>query len=46
LERSNIINCIYITYDDETKINLLYDYNEDINDWDKKDKKAYLEAKK
>ena len=45
LEKSNIINCIYINYDDEAKINLLHDYNEDINDWDKKDKKAYLEAK-
>jgi len=44
-EKNNIINCIYIPDIDVTKINLLYDYNEDVKDWDKEDKKVYLEAK-
>jgi hypothetical protein len=46
MEKCNIINCIYIPDNDETKINLFHDYNKDINDWDMRDKRVYLEAKK
>ena len=45
-KQNNIINCIYIPYKDEKEINLLHNYNDNIKDWDKKNKKEYLEAKR
>jgi len=45
-QKNNIINCIYIPNKDKNETRLLHDYNKDIKIWDKKDKKAYLEAKK
>ena len=44
-EQNNIINCIYIPDNDITEINLLHNFYKDIKNWDKKDKKSYLEAK-
>ena len=40
-EQLNEINCIYFG----NEINLLHDYNKDINEWDDKFKKLYLETK-
>jgi len=45
-QKNNIINCVYIPDKDKNEINLLHDYNKVITNWDKKDKKAYLEGKK
>jgi len=44
-EQNNEINCIYIIGKNETEINLLHDYNLDINEWDENMKKIYLDAK-
>ena len=41
----NEIKCIYIIKDNEKEINLLHDYNENIEDWSEDGKKLYLEAK-
>jgi len=41
----NEINCIYIIDKNETEINLLHDYNLDINNCDENEKKIYLDAK-
>lgn len=41
----NEINCIYKPKKDEKKIYLLHDYNEDVKNWDKYEKKKYFEAK-
>ena len=41
----NEINCIYIIDKNETEINLLHDYSEDVNEWNENKKKIYLEAK-
>ena len=44
IEQNYLIKCIYIPDIDENKINLLHDFNGNIKDLDKKDKKAYIEA--
>jgi len=44
-EQNNEIICIYIIDKNETEINLLHDYNEDLPYWDKNNKKIYLDAK-
>jgi len=46
IEQNYIINSIYIPDKDEKEINLLHDYNDNIKDWDKNNKKEYLEAKR
>ena len=46
IEQNYIIKCIYIPDKNKAEINLLHDYNKNINDWNKKYKKEYLEAKK
>ena len=43
IENKNEIICIYDKQDEE--INLLHDYNENIDDWDEDDRKSYLEGK-
>jgi len=43
-EKNNEINCIYIIDKNENEINLLHDYNLDINEWDEHEKKIYLDA--
>ena len=45
INKNYIINCIYIPDYDITEINLLHNFYKDIKNWDKKDKKLYLEAK-
>jgi len=45
-KKYNIINCIYMPDKDKTEINLLHDYNKDINNWIEKEKKEYIEVKK
>ena len=43
IENKNEIICIYDKQDEE--INLLHDYNINIDDWDEDDRKSYLEGK-
>ena len=44
-EQHNEINCIYIPNKNETEINLLHDYNLNVNGWNENRKKIYLDAK-
>ena len=44
-EQINEINCIYIIDKNEAEINLLHDFNLDVNEWVKNRKTIYLEAK-
>ena len=46
MKKRNEINCIYIKKDNEEEIQLLHDYNEEINEWTEEEKKSYFEAKK
>ena len=44
-EQNNEINCIYIPKENETEINLLHDYNLDLNELNENRKEIYLDAK-
>jgi len=44
-QQNNEINCIYIPNKHETEINLLHDYNFDVNKWNEKNKNDYLKVK-
>ena len=44
-EQNNEINCIYITNKNDDEINLLHDYNLNVDNWDKNVKNEYLKVK-
>ena len=44
-QQNNEINCIYIPNENKNEINLLHDYNLDVNDWDEIIKNEYLKVK-
>ena len=44
-EQNNEINCLYIIGKNKTEINLLHDYNLDLNRWNENSKKIYLDEK-
>ena len=44
-EQLNEINCIYVPKENQKEINLLHDYNKDLNNWIENSKKVYLEVK-
>ena len=44
-EQNNEINCIYIIDKNVTEINLLHDYNLNLNGWNEDRKRIYLDAK-
>ena len=45
-QQYNEINCIYIPYKNKYEINLLHDYNLNLNNWNENKKKEYLNVKK
>ena len=44
-EQNNEINCIYIIDKNKTEINLLHNFNLDVNEWIENRKTIYLDAK-